>query len=78
MLQGNANTNKRIPLAAFMKWPLAKRQDFINREMSGCPEQRTSLRRGSSFLPLECFVRTNWSAYVTRNTTTYIQGFISH
>lgn len=26
MLQGNANTNKRIPLAAFMKWPLAKRQ----------------------------------------------------
>ena len=37
MLQGNANTNKRIPLAAFMKWPLAKRQDFINREMSGCP-----------------------------------------
>ncbi|MDF5388238.1 hypothetical protein P3683_25310, partial [Vibrio parahaemolyticus] len=25
MLQGNTNTNKRIPLAAFMKWPLAKR-----------------------------------------------------
>ncbi|RXK73592.1 replication initiator protein [Klebsiella pneumoniae] len=22
--------------------------------------------------------RTNWSAYVTRNTATYIQGFISH
>ncbi|WP_428994678.1 hypothetical protein, partial [Klebsiella pneumoniae] len=22
MLQGNTNTNKRIPLAAFMKWPL--------------------------------------------------------
>ncbi|WP_445923656.1 hypothetical protein, partial [Klebsiella pneumoniae] len=21
MLQGNTNTNKRIPLAAFMKWP---------------------------------------------------------
>ncbi len=35
MLQGNTNTNKRIPLAAFMKWPLAKRQDFIDREMSG-------------------------------------------
>ncbi|HFF9946415.1 hypothetical protein V6125_26420 [Klebsiella pneumoniae] len=38
MLQGNTNTNKRIPLAAFMKWPLAKRQDFIDREMSGCPD----------------------------------------
>ncbi|HFU9753882.1 TPA: hypothetical protein ACWQLU_004986, partial [Salmonella enterica] len=46
MLQGNTNTNKRIPLAAFMKWPLAKRQDFIDREMSGCPDFiKTSLLR---------------------------------
>ncbi|WP_323129788.1 hypothetical protein [Klebsiella pneumoniae] len=38
--------NKRIPLAAFMKWPLAKRQDFIDREMSGCPDFiKTSLLR---------------------------------
>ncbi|MDW7451222.1 hypothetical protein [Klebsiella pneumoniae] len=46
MLQGNTNTNKRIPLAAFMKWPLAKRQDFIDREMSCCPDFiKTSLLR---------------------------------
>jgi hypothetical protein len=38
MLQGNTNTYKRIPLAAFMIWPQAKRQDFIDREMSGCPD----------------------------------------
>ncbi|MGF4919650.1 hypothetical protein ACQE4P_29565 [Klebsiella pneumoniae] len=46
MLQGNTNTNKRIPLAAFMKWPLAKRPEFIDREMSGCPDFiKTSLLR---------------------------------
>lgn len=38
MLQSNTNTNKRILLATFMKWPLAKRQDFIARQMSSCPD----------------------------------------
>ncbi len=38
MLQDNTNTKKYIPLVTFMKWPLAKRRDFINREMSNCPE----------------------------------------
>lgn len=38
MLQGNNNTGKRIPLVTFMTWPVKKRQDFIDREMSGCPD----------------------------------------
>lgn len=49
MLQSNTNTNKRILITTFMKWPLAKRQDFIDREMSGCPDFiKTPLLRHSA------------------------------
>jgi len=38
MLNYHISNQKRIPLVEFMKWPLEKRQDFVNKEMPLCPE----------------------------------------